>query len=324
MVPAHWHLDDGPPTMPRMLANIPLNLITGFLGAGKTTLVRHLLVRRPAGARWAVLVNEFGELGIDGAFLDASGSQDGVVVKEIPGGCLCCANGVPFRIALNLLLKQARPDRVLIETTGLGHPLSLLEQLATPEYRGVLLPRATVCVVDPVALRDDRVRTSEVFLGQLASADLLVVNHVDRVTGADLSMLDALVAARGLNDLQQVRVVRGAMDDPALLDLPRRPRGWRLLPPAADSGMHHAGAVWPADTVFPHDDTLSLLFALPVRRLKAVLHTDAGWLEINATPAVSEWTARAPADDSRVEVIVERDVGLPDLKSVLDTLLARP
>ena len=107
----------------------------------------------------------------------------------------------------------------------------------------------------------------------------------------------------------------------ALLDTPCRSREWQLLPPPADSGMRHAGAVFPADIVFPHDDALALLFSLPVQRLKAVLRTDKGWLEINATAVISEYTTRLPGNDSRVEVIVAHDAGLPDLKAILMLLL---
>lgn len=306
-----------------MLKDIPANLVTGFLGAGKTTVIRHLLATRPAGARWAVLVNEFGDTGIDGALLAGAGpgADPGVVVREVPGGCLCCANGLPFRVALNELLKQAQPERVLIEPTGLGHPLQLLEQLAAPEYRTVLALRATLCVLDPVALRDPRVPASELFLQQLAAADLFVLNHADRSTAADLAAVQDLLAARGLATVPQVSALRGAIA-PALLDTPRQPRDWRLLPLPADPGMRHVGASWPAATTFPHDDLLALLLALPVRRLKAVLHTEQGWLEINATPELGEWRPREPAADNRVEVIVEAGADLPPLQSVLDLLLA--
>lgn len=302
-----------------MLENIPVNLVTGFLGAGKTTLIRHLLSTRPPGARWAVLVNEFGEVGIDGALL----AGEGVAVKEVPGGCLCCANGAPFRVALNQLLRQAQPERLLIEPTGLGHPLQLLAQLDAPAYRGVLATRATLCVIDPVAARDPRIAANETFLQQLASADLLVLNHADRAGREDLAALEALLVAQGLAGLPRVSATRGAIDA-AVLDAPRRPRGWQLLPPPPDSGMEHAGAVYDAGVVFPRDDVLSLLLALPAQRLKAVLRTGQGWLEINATGEHVEWREREASADSRVEVIVPRELGMPDLKAILDTLLMPP
>jgi len=104
------------------LYDIPANLVMGFLGAGKTTAILHLLDTKPAGETWAVLVNEFGAVGIDGTVI----AGQGVFVKEVPGGCMCCAAGLPMQVAVNRLLREARPDRLLIEASGLGHPRRVL------------------------------------------------------------------------------------------------------------------------------------------------------------------------------------------------------
>ena len=81
------------------------NLITGFLGSGKTTSILHLLAHKDPNEKWAVLVNEFGEVGIDGALL----ADSGALLKEIPGGCMCCVNGLPMQVGLNTLLRQGKP-----------------------------------------------------------------------------------------------------------------------------------------------------------------------------------------------------------------------
>src|ERR1700761_164144 len=98
---------------------IPTNLITGFLGVGKTTAIRHLIDQKPVGERWAVLVNEFGEVGIDGAIIESAGGTD-VAVSEIAGGCFCCSSEAPIEFSLMELIRQTSPNRVLIEPTGLG------------------------------------------------------------------------------------------------------------------------------------------------------------------------------------------------------------
>ncbi len=103
------------------LEHIPTNILTGFLGVGKTTAILHLLQHKPESERWAVLVNEFGEVGIDGALIAGNYSEEqGVFIREVPGGCMCCAAGLPMQMALNMLLARARPDRLLIEPTGLS------------------------------------------------------------------------------------------------------------------------------------------------------------------------------------------------------------
>ncbi|MCU0218411.1 CobW-like GTP-binding protein, partial [Mycobacterium tuberculosis] len=92
---------------------MPTHLIAGPLGAGKTSLIRHLLAQKPAGERWAVLINEFGQIGLDAALLEQG--DDGIALAEVAGGCLCCVNGAPFQVGLGRLLRKARPDRLLIE-----------------------------------------------------------------------------------------------------------------------------------------------------------------------------------------------------------------
>ena len=121
------------------LSAVPTNIITGFLGVGKTTAILNLLKSKPANQRWAVLVNEFGEIGVDGSLFQGQQSEDqDVFIREVPGGCMCCAAGLPMQIALNQLLAKAKPDRLLIEPTGLGHPKEVLQVLSTEYYQDVL------------------------------------------------------------------------------------------------------------------------------------------------------------------------------------------
>ena len=154
------------------------NLITGFLGSGKTTSILHLLANKDPAEKWAVLVNEFGEVGIDGALL----ADSGAMVKEIPGGCMCCVNGLPMQVGLNTLLRQGKPDRLLIEPTGLGHPKQILDLLTAPVYEPWLELRATLCLLDPRQLLDEKAINNDNFRDQLASADIIVANKSDRAT----------------------------------------------------------------------------------------------------------------------------------------------
>ena len=133
-----------------MLKQIPTHLIGGPLGAGKTSLIRSLLAQKPADERWAVLINEFGQIGLDAALLTSD--QTGVTMAEVAGGCLCCVNGVPFQVGLSRLLRKAEPDRLLIEPSGLGHPAELLTQLQEPPWRGVLSLQPSISVLDAAAL----------------------------------------------------------------------------------------------------------------------------------------------------------------------------
>ena len=158
---------------------IPTNLITGFLGVGKTSAIRHLISQKPEGEKWAVLVNEFGEVGIDGAIIESAGS-DNVAVSEIAGGCFCCSTDAPIEFSLMELIRQTSPQRVLIEPTGLGHPAKVLDTLRGPWFRSVIDLHATFCLADAADFDNPKVTNIEVFQDQLHMADIVAVNKLDR------------------------------------------------------------------------------------------------------------------------------------------------
>ena len=162
-----------------MLSQIPTHLIAGPLGAGKTSLLRALLAQRPAEERWAILINEFGQIGLDQALLSAN-ADDAVSLSEIPGGCLCCVNGVPFQVGLTRLLRKARPDRLWIECSGLGHPVSLLQQLADAPWRGVLDLKPLIMVCEASQLLDPD-SLPPVQRQALPLTGLLIANKIDEV-----------------------------------------------------------------------------------------------------------------------------------------------
>jgi G3E family GTPase len=166
-------------------APVPTLLLTGFLGAGKTTLLRGWLARRPADERWAVLVNEFGALGVDRALLGGDGADARVMVAEIAGGCACCAARVAFGATLARLLRRGPWDRLFIETTGLGHPGELVDQLRSPALSAWLRVLPPIAVVDATraALYLDAARPSHrTAVDQAVLARLLVLNRAGAVT----------------------------------------------------------------------------------------------------------------------------------------------
>jgi G3E family GTPase len=174
------------------LPPVPTNLVTGFLGAGKTTAILHLLAHRPRDERWAVLVNEFGELGIDGTIL---GEAEGVAVREVAGGCVCCTGNVPMRVALTQLLRVARPHRLIVEPTGLGHAAGVFDTLAGEDLSPHVALESVVCVVDPRQAADPRIAASDAFRDQLSLADVVVINKLDIAGPAELDAARCLAAS---------------------------------------------------------------------------------------------------------------------------------
>ena len=315
------------------------NLITGFLGSGKTTSILHLLAHKDPNEKWAVLVNEFGEVGIDGALL----ADSGALLKEIPGGCMCCVNGLPMQVGLNTLLRQGKPDRLLIEPTGLGHPKQILDLLTAPVYEPWIDLRATLCILDPRLLLDEKSASNENFRDQLAAADIIVANKSDRTTPESEQALQRWWQQNG-GDRQLIHSEHGKVDG-HLLDLPRR--NLAELPASAahshqyvvkkglatlslpehqrwrrslnsGQGYQACGWIFDADTVFDTIGILEWARLAPVERVKGVLRIPEGLVRINRQgDDLHIETQNVAPPDSRIELISSSEADWNALQSAL-------
>ena len=166
---------------------VAINLIAGPLGVGKTTTINHLLAQRPTNERWAVLVNEYGLIGLDAALMEQaseSGLPEGIDIREVAGGCICCSAGFMFEMSLVLLL-QKKPDRLLIEPTGLAALSGILDVLERPGIREHVDVRSIICLLDP-GRRESDLRREEV-QDQVTAADVLLANRSDLATEEQLA-----------------------------------------------------------------------------------------------------------------------------------------
>ena len=168
-----------------MINKIPTNLIIGFLGVGKTTAIRQILKSKPADERWAIIINEFGAVSIDHTFFEGT-EKDGLMVKEVAGGCICCSANLPMQVTLNLVIRQQKPHRILIEPTGIGHPENILDMLRSQFLENILEVCATICLVDPRQWKQPKYREHETFIDQITVSDVLIANKID-LAGEELS-----------------------------------------------------------------------------------------------------------------------------------------
>jgi G3E family GTPase len=317
----------------RKFANIPTNMVMGFLGAGKTTAILNLLKQKPADEKWAVLVNEFGQVGIDGAIFAASGA----IVREVPGGCLCCAVGPPFQVAVNRLLTEVNPDRLLIEPTGLGHPKRVLDMLAGGYFRTVLDVRASICLVDPRKLSDSRYTSHENFVDQIALSDVLAANKMDLADSAATELFERWADGSRPRKAVVAQTVQGQLDV-AWLDLTRNPERQAFFPDAhqaesiqidtdyrrmnsplqnAADGYRSYGTVFPEHSCFDYVRITRLLNQLKAERIKAVFATNKGWFIFNAADGVMTIVPCNPSANSRIEIVAAQN-NEQDIPSILN------
>jgi cobalamin biosynthesis protein CobW len=223
------------------LARVPCTIVTGFLGAGKTTLIRQLLANAQ-GRRLAVIVNEFGDVGIDGEILkgcgDAACPEENIV--ELANGCLCCTVADAFVPALDAILAKDGIEHIAIETSGLALPKPLVQAFHWPAIKSRVTVDGVVVVVDGAALADGRVAKDldalarqraadgalahddpieEVFEDQIACADLVVLNKRDLMDDVGIEKALAAISSVLPPSVKVVTVTAGKVDQALLLGL---------------------------------------------------------------------------------------------------------
>lgn len=311
------------------MSGIPTNIITGFLGVGKTSAILNLLVNKPDNERWAVLVNEFGEIGVDGSLVQGQQREEQqVFIREVPGGCMCCAAGLPMQIALNQLLNEARPDRLLIEPTGLGHPKEVLQVLSSEHYRQVLSLQKNITLVDARRISESRYTEHDTFNQQIAIADTVVGNKADLYQPGDSDKLTAYVAEVGRPETKVLFAEHGVIpfaefegqssiheqpnhhhhlhqSKPLASEVPM-PESGMLKASNEGEGFQSVGWRFSAEKIFDRHKLLTLLLELKAERMKAVFITHNGLFGYNLTSDGLMEIELDECAESRIELISEQ------------------
>jgi len=224
------------------LTKLPVTVVTGFLGSGKTTLIRHLM-QNPGGKRLAIIVNEFGDVGVDGEILKSCAIPNCPEenILELANGCICCTVADDFIPTLERLMKlEPRPEHILIETSGLALPKPLLKAFDWPDIRSKITVDGVIALADAEAVAagqfapvlaavaaqrdadeslDHETPLSEVFGDQISCADLILLTKPDLAGAEGIAKAKAVIAAEAPRSLPVIEVADGHIDPRVVLGL---------------------------------------------------------------------------------------------------------
>ncbi|MDO6800286.1 cobalamin biosynthesis protein CobW [Shimia thalassica] len=266
------------------LEKLPVTVITGFLGSGKTTLIRNLM-QNPQGKRLAIVVNEFGDVGVDGEILKSCAIPDCPEenIMELSNGCICCTVADDFIPTIEALMAlEPRPEHIVIETSGLALPKPLLKAFDWPDIRSKITVDGVIALADAEAVADGRFATnvaavdaqreaddspdhetplSEVFEDQVSCADIVLLTKPDLAGPEGVAKAKAMVLAEAPRVLPVVEVAEGVVDPRVILGLEA----------AAEDDMDNRPSHHDGHHDHEHDDFESVVIDLPEQADPAAL-----------------------------------------------------
>jgi G3E family GTPase len=339
--------------MPDAATRIPTNLITGVLGAGKTTAIQSLLDQKPEHERWAIVINEYGQVAIDNALLDHSHQ---VEVMELASGCVCCTMSYAFEPLLTQLIQRVKPDRLIIEPSGAGHPARIIDMLRGENFANLLDLRATICLVDPADFENPRIAESTLFNDQLHMSDCVVISWTDKRAGDVIQSCRDKIAAIDPPKINVYETAFGRLD-PAWLDaavsdniFPRYDPAHSVVnQPTGDlqdlqttspqlttiaqqpslstkprrfenhgNGQWACGWIIAPTAIFDREKIVELTERIAaVRRVKGIFHCQDDWWAINRKGQESSLQPSSYRSDSRLEIIADQPLDWHEIESQL-------
>lgn len=328
---------------PTITARTPTTLVTGFLGAGKTTFINALLSYK-GDERWAILVNEFGKIGIDGSLFTTKDGTADIAIQEVSGGCICCSSQLPMQVALVRLLSKHSPAHLIIEPTGLAHADELTEQLGQAHWQTTLRLNAVICILNAAQWQKEKYRTHDGYQMHIKYADIVVISRAELLSDDEYQQMLSWID--GINS--SATIVQFA-HDAHLIDLLHAPRmqqqthkvALSIRPPSQVSiqpsddetpppyryhekmaGFEVGGWRLPKAWRFDSYELQKWLLNLPnYARIKGIIPTDEGWLSLNITPESIAISPTDERDDGRIELILTDAVSWEQLDDELMRLI---
>lgn len=342
--------------MPQAGKFIKTNLITGVLGAGKTTAIQSLIDVKPADERWAIIINEYGQVSIDDALLENSSD---IQIMELASGCVCCTMSYAFEPLLAQLIRRVKPDRIIIEPSGAGHPARIIDMLRNENFGKVIELGCTICLVDPADFDNPRIADSDLFRDQLQMSDTVVISWIDKrgpeqvqrcrekLAQLDPAKSHVYETSKGRLELNWLDaeivspiVTNYHPDHPATDDstAPSRSDSTNItnvqLSPVAsksskprrleNAGNGHwaCGWIWSPHVCFDHDKLMDTLDSIDnFLRLKGIFHCDNDWWAINRKGSDASLNVSSYRRDSRLEIISDQATDWDRIEIALMTSL---
>lgn len=319
---------------------IAVTLITGLLGSGKTSLIRQLLKQKPPHENWALLINEFGEIGIDAPALQTSG----LPIFEVNGGCICCSAQNQLARALDQITTLTQLDRLIIEPTGLGHPAQIIDTLTRQSKHFAL--QNSLCVVDSARFNNQLWQKSAVLRDMINLGDVIVLNKTDLITAETQQQIVTFLANLTPPKTQVICTQHGDINAETIQQTYARPpflllqsRQHELTPglvasfhselPQVQSCMIHKaepasiGWVFSPNILFKRPQFKNWFNSPPpgLVRAKGLLRMGKQWQLLSWVDGILSLEEIAWRADSRLEMIFQSPPNPPDLEKMLFQLL---
>jgi len=329
------------------MARIPVNIIGGFLGAGKTTAIIHLLKNKPENEKWAVIVNELGDVSIDGFLLRAEDKE--ITVKDISGGCMCCVGKVMFDAALAQMAVKIKPHRILVEPSGAGHMKDLIKTLSSRTFSPYVAMRAPLCLIDPQVIYDHHLAGSDIFIEQITYSPLLAVSKTDMASPSQLlafeewvkthypgkkiffishgriplEILDTLMPEEeNVKEKKELIYLENRIKDDHKSSsqhqpsLPRQPR----MMVNKQHGFCGIGFIFHKDDCFHTEKLKTYIAEKAPLRMKGIVNTSEGWMLFQFSGGLLTVDRILPHAESRIEFIFHSSL-CPDEEQIKRALV---
>lgn len=324
---------------------LPINLITGLLGSGKTTAIKSLIEQKPPQENWGILINEFGDIGIDAASLPP---QESLSILEVSGGCICCTAALGLTQSLNQLLSHPIPfDRILIEPTGLGHPAKIIDTLTQGGFAQPIELAQILCIITPQQLTPERWQKSAVMRDLVTLSDIVFLNKTDTSTPQQLTQAQQVLAqcypskqqikptqfARiNLNDLQATHTVQFPLflsgQDQHQQETTCQTQAYTsLLPEVTQCQIQLGEQTSSIGWIFSTNLQLNRSKFIKITqawanliRIKGLLRTGKEWQLINGVEGELQFEDIAWRKDNRLELIFDSNKTLDKFKIIEQTL----